>query len=132
MRSRQQKRRTTPTCSSSQPARTSSSFASTSWVLALEELAADFAPRSLSTSVTKLFSIIPCNLRFVPSLTGLIGVMQDGCHENTILSPTSFRERIGRARRFLRDYFALRSGCARWHMDQFTRHCLDNEGRRHV
>src|SRR4029077_9285489 len=128
MRSRQQKRRTTPTCSSSQPARTSSSFASTSWVLALEELAADFAPRSLSTSVTKLFAIIPCNLRFVPSLTGLIGARQDGCHENTILSPTSSRERVDRARRFLRDYFTLRSGCARGHMDQLTRYSLDDQG----
>jgi hypothetical protein len=44
----------------------------------LEEGAADFAPRSPSTSAAKLFAIIPCNLRFVPSLTGLITAGQDG------------------------------------------------------
>jgi len=36
-----------------------------------------FCSTGLSTSVAKLFAIIPCNLRFIPGLTGLIGARQD-------------------------------------------------------
>src|SRR5262245_15386318 len=46
-------------CPNSQPARTISNFDSTSWVLALAELQADFVPWSLSTSVQKTCATIP-------------------------------------------------------------------------
>jgi hypothetical protein len=52
--------------------------------VALEE-PRDFAPWSLSTSAAKLCAIIPCNLCFAPSLTGLLTARQDGRHEKTIL-----------------------------------------------
>src|SRR5439155_26057204 len=80
---------------SSQPARTISNFASTSWALALQE-PPDSAPRSLSTSAMELFAIIPLNLRFGRSLTDLVSARQDGRHENTILSPIFFRRGVDR------------------------------------
>jgi hypothetical protein len=52
--------------------------------VALEE-PRDFAPWSLSTSAAELCAIIPCNLCFAPSLTGLLTARQDGRHEKTIL-----------------------------------------------
>jgi len=109
-----------------------SSFVSTSWILALQEPAANFGPSGLSTSSAKLLAIIPCNFARRSRLDASSWYGAGLPHENTIPFPASFRERVGHVRSFLRDDIPFRSGRSYGHVDKLTWHRLDDEDRRHV
>jgi hypothetical protein len=134
-------RRTIPTCSSSQPARTTSSFASTSFALALSELAARFAPRSFSISVAKLPATLKAfgawkpllgSVRSGRRLTGSVVTRQDGHHENTTLSSNHFHRGVDRPVDCLRNHADFRPGCAHGHLDEPPGNCLDNQCRGYI